>query len=410
MPVRAARRSTPAEAVAAIPNGARCFVNATSGTPFGLLTEVAAQAHRFSSLELVAGYLLRAPAPYALAGEGGPFRITTTQASGATRALARSGALRIVPAKYSDYAWLFCPPSPLACDVALVQVSTPGPDGRVSLGATVGAAVEVVRTAALVIAQVNPQMPYTFGDGELPLDAFDHLVDIDEPLAVLPAATADDVTRRVAEHAASLVPDGATIQFGIGALPEAILGLLGDRRGLRVHSGMIAGSCADLVARGAIDGELVAAEVIGDRDLLDWVDRNPRVRLVRAAVSHGLAGLSRVEGLVGINSTVEVALDGSANSEVVNGEVISGPGGAPDYAFGAASGILALPSTAAGGTVSRIVRRLEPPARTTIPGYLVDRVVTEHGVAALRGLPLGARAEALAAIAAPAFRDALLAD
>jgi len=329
MPVRAARRSTPAEAVAAIPDGVRCFVNATSGTPFGLLDELAAQAHRFRSLELVAGYLLRAPAPFALAEPDGPFRITTTQASGATRSLARAGVLRIVPAKYSDYAWLFSPPSPLACDVALVQVSAPGPEGRVSLGATVGAAVEVVRTASLVIGQVNPQMPYTFGEGELPLDAFDHLVEIDEPLAELPSATADEVTRRVAEHAAALVPDGATIQFGIGALPEAILGLLAERRGLRVHSGMIAGSCAELVARGAIEGDLVAAEVIGDRALLDWVHRNPRVRLVRASVSHGIAGLAAVEGLVGINSTVEVALDGSANSEIVNGEVISGPGGTP---------------------------------------------------------------------------------
>lgn len=408
MTFRAGRRSTLTDAIAAVPDGTRVFVAQTCGTPFGLVDELARQADRFTRIEIVTGYALRPFATFALAAPDGPFHHRSTQPSGATRALAAAGRLGIVPARYSDLGRLFAPGSNLAVDVVLVQVSPPGPDGRHSLGVSVGASVDVIRTAKLVIASVNPQMPYTFGDGELPPEAFDHLVDLEEPVAEMVTPPPDETTLRVAANAADLVADGTTIQFGIGAMPEAVLARLATRRDLHVYSGMLANPCVELTESGVITGELVAAEAIGTRHLFDWVHRNPRVRLVRSASSHGAAALAQVPDLVGINSTIEIALDGSANSEVANGQVISGPGGAPDYAFGCDRTILAFPSTAAGGKVSRIVRRIEAPGRVTLPAYVADLVVTEYGVASLRGLAHEDRAVALAAIAHPDHRAALL--
>jgi acyl-CoA hydrolase len=409
MVIRAGRRSTLREAVAAIPDGARVFVAPAGGTPVGLLTEVDRQRERWRSLELVAGYLF-APLPV-FEHPGEPFTFASTQPSAATRALAAAGQLRIVPARYSDYGGLFAPESPLAVDAMVCQVSPPGPDGRVSLGVSVGANVDVLATTPLVIAQVNPRMPYTFGDGELPVSAFDHLVDVDEPVLELATGRADEVTATIARHAAALVPDGSTVQFGIGALPDAVLGALGDRRDLRVHGGMVSEPCIDLVERGAVIGELTAAEAIGGRRLYDWVDRNPRVRLVRSGISHGALALGAAPNFVAINSAVEVALDGSVNSEVAAGRVISGPGGSPDFSFAASAAaggrlILALPSTAGNGA-SRIVRRIEPPAPVTLPNYLADHVVTEWGVASLRGVPLAERARLLTEVAHPDHRAAL---
>ncbi len=407
MTSRAGRRSSISDAIAAIPDGSRVFVAQTCGTPFGLLEELARQADRFTRIELVTGYALRPFPTFELAAPEGPFHHRSTQPSAATRSLAAAGKLGIVPARYSDLRRLFGPGSGLEVDVVLCMVSAPGPDGRFSLGTSVGASVDVIATAKLVIAAVNPQMPYTFGDGELPADAFDHLVDLEEPVPEMVVPAPDEVTLQVAANAAELVGDGATIQFGIGAMPEAVLARLADRRDLHVYSGMLANPCVELTEAGVITGELVAAEAIGTRHLFDWIDRNPRVRLVRSALSHGAAALAAVPNLVGINSTVELALDGSANSEVANGQVISGPGGAPDYAFGCDRTILAFPSTAAGGKVSRIVRRIEAPGRVTLPAYVADLVVTEYGVASLRGLSHEDRAEALIAIAHPDHRDAL---
>jgi len=210
------------------------------------------------------------------------------------------------------------------------------------------------------------------------------------------------------------------LQFGIGAVPDAVLSSLRDRQNLGLHGGMINDACLELIECGAInnlrkgcdEGVSVAAEIMGTRKLYDWVDRNPLVRLARGAHTHGIPGMASVQNFVALQSTVEMALDGSANSEFVSGRFISGPGGAPDFAFGAsiATGgrsIIAMPSTAAKGTASRIVRRLTEGAPTTLPSYLADIVVTEHGAVELRGKSLSERAQLLIGIAHPDHRDAL---
>jgi 4-hydroxybutyrate CoA-transferase len=401
------------EAVAAIPDGARVFVAGSAGTPMALMEALDAGRSRFRRLELVFAYLMARPAVFQHAGD--PFRFVTTQASLAWKHLWASGHVGILPTRYSDHRGLYCAGGPLAVDVAVIQVSRPGPEGRVSLGVSVGGSIDAARAAPLVIAQVNESMPYTFGAGELELTEIDLLVEHRETVltARVDDTRQDPVARAIARRAAPFVGDGCTLQFGIGAIPDAILSDLTDRRGLRVHSGMVSEACVDLLDAGAVDGPMITAEMLTTPRMLEWVDRNESVLMAPAAYTHGAGVLARLPRFRALNSTLEVALDGSMNSESSRGRVLSGPGGAPDYAMagsaltGDARSIIGLKSTAAAGRVSRVVRRVEAPDNVMLPAYLAAVVVTEHGVAELRGLTLAARAEALIAIAHPEHRPAL---
>ena len=415
---RPGRWADAATALRAIPDGARLLFPTLSGVPMGLLAALDDARERWSSLELVTGTLREPPAP--LAHAGAPFRFATWQYSRALRAAEEAGALRVIPARYSQTAALFQPDGPVPVDAVLVSASPPGPDGRLSLGVAVGSVIDALRSAPLVIAQVNPSMPYVRGVGELPPDAFDFLVEIESPLPELTRAPPGPVEESIAEHVVDLVPDEATLQFGIGAIPEAVMARLTARRDLGVHSGLISDGLIDLQESGALTnarksqdaGLMIGAVCGGTRRLFDWLHRNPAVRLAPARYSHGVDVVSRSHRFVAINSAISVALDGSVNAETVGGRLLSGPGGQPDYAEAAMSardgiGIVAMPSTAARGTVSRIVRRLGPEDAVTVPRTLADRVVTEYGVAELRGRSLEERAAALRAVAHPDFRSGL---
>jgi acyl-CoA hydrolase len=407
---RAARRLSADEAVRRIPEGSRVYVSGGATTPMHLLQAMADAAGHWQHLEIVTPMLTKRPPVFEHAGR--PFRFVTTQASPAFKYLWSSGFVDVLPSKYSDHAGLHLPDGPLPVDVAVVSVSAPH-DGRVSLGISVGASVVPARTAPLVIAQVNPAIPYTFGAGELDLDQIDILVEASEPLPDAGGdGDLDEISLRIATAAATVVEDGCTIQFGIGSIPDAILTTLQNRRGLRVHSGLLSDACIDLYEAGAVEGLMVTAEVVPTARMLAWIHRNPLVLMGPANLTHGAAELAALPRFVALNSTVEIALDGSANSEVVNGQVISGPGGAPDFGFGASiagkgRSVLALRSTAGRGAVSRIVRRIEAPNPVTLPSYLADVVVTEFGRVDVRGLAGEARAEALRSIAHPDHRAAL---
>ncbi len=400
-----------ATAVAAIDDGARIYLAGGAVTPRYLCQALAEARSRWSHLELVMPWMMTRPAPFDYPGE--PFRFVTVQASAAFKHLWSTGTVDVVPFRYSDGALLFRPEAPLACDVAMVTVSRVV-DGKVSLGLASGLAADVVRSAPLVIAQVSNSMPYTYGASEIEVSEIDFLVEHDEPvLEARPAGTSDDIGLRIASTAAALVPERATIQFGLGALPDAILDRLSNRKGLKVHSGMVSDACVALHESGVIDGPMITAVLVSTPSLTRWVDLNPAVIMAPASYSHGPAILSQIERFTSLQSTLEVALDGACNSEVSGQRRLSGPGGAPDYAFAACvapggRGIMALRSTAAGGTISRIVANIEPGAPTTIPAYLADMVVTEHGAVGLRGLGLEARAEALRSIAAPEHRASLI--
>lgn len=415
---RGGRAVGPDEAIASIPDGSRLFVAQTSGVPLTLVDTLNEQRGRFTRLELVTAYLLEPLAVFDHPNE--PFVLTTVQASPGARPMIDAGACNIVPAALSQWPGLWSAGGRLAPDVALVQVSAPGPDGRFSLGTQTATSIDVVRSAPVVIAEVNPRMPYIYGAGELARDHFDLLVDVDHPLPELLPQPVGELERTIAGHVVDEIPDGATLQFGIGAIPAAILGLLVDRRHLGLHSGMIGDPCVDLVEAGALTGSRkvfdrhlhVGGDVLGSKRLFDWVDRNEQVVVVPARYSHGPPVLARIPDFVAINSTIEIALDGSVGAEVAGGRVISGPGGQPDFAVGASLSdggvsILAFPATAARGRTSRIVPAIDPAAPVTVPRYLTDRVVTEFGLARLKGLSIEERAEALRAIAHPDFRGEL---
>jgi 4-hydroxybutyrate CoA-transferase len=263
-------------------------------------------------------------------------------------------------------------------------------------------------------------VPYTYGAGELPQTAFDDLVDMEGPLPELHRAQPTDVEQDIAARVVDLVPHGATLQFGLGSVPEAIMGRLHEHRDLGIHSGMVSDGIIELTESGALTnsrktldvGFSVTAEVVGTRRLYDWVDHNPTVRMAPGRYSHGVPVLAQAHRLVAINSAVQVTLDGTVNSESVRGRLISGPGGQPDFAeavFDATdgAGIIAIPSTAARGSVSRIVTTLDAGAVATLARSLADRFVTEYGIADLRGLTLDQRADAMRQIAHPDFRQAL---
>lgn len=416
-----------ADALSLIGDSQRVHVGYSCAAPLTLMDALADNGDRWTNLEIVSGTQHGRSRLFDTAA--GPFRFRLLQPSVITSPLLDAGRADTVAVPLSRFATVCAPGGPLACDVSLVQVSEPGPDGRFSLGTGGADAIEIMRQTPVVIAEVNPRMPYTFGATEVERSEFDLLVDVEHELPEVQRQEYGDAEQAVAAHAAAEVPDGATLQFGIGRIPDAIMAQLTNHADLGVHSGMIGDACVDLVEAGALtgsaksfdQGKVVGGVVIGSRRCFDWVDGNPDVLIVPSAYSHGLETLLKLKRFTAINSVVEVALDGSANathiatSHTATGSglrVVSGPGGQPDFATAAASApdgrsIMAITSTAAKGQLSRIVSTLSPLVPVTTPHWLADRVVTEFGVAHLDGASETERAERLRAIAHPNFRSQL---
>jgi acetyl-CoA hydrolase len=384
------------EAMASIPDGARVLVGAGCGVPLALVDGLDAMRAAWNDLHVVVGYLLE---PLAVFGDGGPFRFTSLHPTPAVASIEPT-RLEVVPMRYGDHPWMLGAGGPLQPDVVLVQVSAPSRDGRYSLGVSVGGLVDALRSAPLVIAQVNERCPYTFGESELDADDVDLFVAASTPLVEAPEGEPSPRVRGVAAHAAGEIDDGAAVQIGVGRLPTAVLDALHGHRDLVLRSGLFTDGCRRLVEGGALTGVCTTAEIMGDAALFAWVDHNAVVRTVGARTSHGLATLARLPNFVAINSALEVDEVGAVNSERGDdGRVVSGPGGLPDFvaaALAAESGrsVIALPSVKSDGT-SRIVTQV---SHVTLPPFLADRVCTEHGVARLRGLSLDARRRALRAI------------
>ena len=286
-------------------------------------------------------------------------------------------------------------------------------------GVSVGVTLPAARRAPLVIAQVNPAMPRTLGNAFLHRSQIDAWVEVDEPLTPYPPPVVGDVERAIGRHVAALVPDGATVQVGVGAIPQAVLEALVDHRDLALHSLLVDPSVA-LVERGAVTnalkrfhrGRMDIAEAMGTRRLFDFVHDNPLVNMDSSALVHDPETVARLDRFVAINSALEVDLAGQVTAESLGPRQVAGIGGQFDFVLGASrsrwgAAIIALPSTARDGQASRIVPRLSPGAAVTSPRFLADWVVTERGAAALRGKGERGRAEALLAVAHPRFQGEL---
>ena len=406
------------EAITALPRSGRVFLETNCGAPEALYTELAAQRERFHNLELYAGLLFNTPAW--LEGVGEQFRLESLHPTAPVEKLITAGKADYLPLRYSRIPNTFVPGGALAVDAAVIQVSPPDAHGYCSLGPAVSTTLPVARTAPLTIAEVNPRCPRTLGDSMIHVSQIDFAVQADHALTELAPAPVGETERAIARHVANLVPDSSTIQIGIGGVPQAILEQLGNHRDLGVHSGMLCDAMLPLIESGVITGarktidrfKLTAGELLGTRTLFEWCDNNPAVQMCEAAKSHALEYLWQHERFVGINSAVEIDLTGQLNAEWVAGRQISGLGGQFDfveaamYSRGGVS-IVAMPATAAGGKVSRIVAQLAAGTPVTTPRFCVDYVVTEFGVADLRAKPLRGRAEALIAIAHPDNRAEL---
>lgn len=335
---------------------------------------------------------------------------------GNARRLAKAGRLEMIPSNYSAFCADFTVRRHRA-DVVLVQLAEAG-GGQLSASLSNDYVIDAARGARLVIAEINPDAPWTFG-AEWPEDAPIHIrVAARRPPVELAPTQLDDVSRKIAVHAASLIADGSTLQFGVGRIPDAILSSLSHARHLGIHSGLINDAVVDLIERGAVTnaekgidaGITVTNQVIGTKRLYRFVHQNKSVAVRPTSYTHGQAVLARINRLVAINSALQVGLDGAVNSETLNGVAIGAIGGQLDFVRGANSSpggraIIALPATASDGT-SRIVADVET---VTTPRADIDAIVTEWGIAELRGCGLAERARRMIAIAAPEHRDALAA-
>ncbi|WP_174254652.1 acetyl-CoA hydrolase/transferase family protein [Burkholderia sp. S171] len=335
--------------------------------------------------------------------------------TGANRALSRAGLLDILPCSYSQLArWLR--DGALKIDVVFVQVSPPDHEGRHSLGLANDLLPGALDSARVVIAEMNPDVPWTYGARTL------RSVDVD---LMVPARSGplehrldrpSDTDMKIAGHVASLIDDGATLQVGLGSVPDAVLGLLTARRDLGIHSGVIGDGLVDLAESGALTnarksidpGSSVAGVLMGSQRLFRFAHCNRALQLRGSEYTHGASVLSHIDHFVAINSAIEVDLTGQVNAEVAGGTYLGAVGGAPDFLRAAQLSrgglpVIALPATA--GERSRIVAALSGP--TTTPRCDAGVMITEHGIADLRGLSLKGRVRRMIDIAAPEHRERL---
>jgi 4-hydroxybutyrate CoA-transferase len=411
-------QATLADAVGRLRAGMKVLVAPGSGDPSALIAEILRQADRLAPLTLMGGLRLDDYA-FAAPAYAGKIRFATWHMSPRLAEADARGDVDFVPARYFDTVGLFSAGGAWAPDAVLVHTAPPDRGGHLSLGVSVSYLLPAARRAPLVIAQVNPRMPRTLGQAFLHRSQVDAWTPVDHPLLEYPPTPVGDVERRIAGHVADLIPDGATVQVGVGSIPQAVMEALADKKDLGVHS-LLVDHMLPLVRRGVITnarkrlhpGRMDVGEIMGTAALYRWSHENPLVNMEPSDVVHDPHVIAALGDFVSVNSALEVDLLGQVNAESVDGRQITGIGGQFDFVLGAARAaggraIIALPAGAARGTRSRIVARLGAGARVTTPRFLSDYVVTEHGVAALRGQSDAGRARALVRIADPAFRDAL---
>lgn len=344
------------------------------------------------------------------------FALSSMGAIGQLRSMSKAGKLAVIPCHVSQVGPLVRA-GIIGCDVAMIQVSPADENGNHSCGLIADHVRDAVSKARVVIAEVNAAVPYTFGE-TIHASEIDVAVHCDRhPVEVAPAPISE-TDAAIARHCAEYIGDGAVIQTGVGAVPDAILRLLGDRRDLGVHSGMLGDGLAELAeagvltnARKEIDpGVSINGALIGTRKLYDFAHRNPAIRMAPASYTHDAGVLARLSRLVSINSAMEIDLTGQVNAEASGNSYVGGTGGQVDFVRAGARSpgghaLTALSATAKGGSVSKIVPVLSGPVTTARSE--VDVVVTEFGAAELKGRSLAERAKALVAIAHPDFREAL---
>ncbi|MBI2803030.1 MAG: hypothetical protein HYX63_22645 [Gammaproteobacteria bacterium] len=405
---------TPAAAIAAIPDGVNLIMPGGCAEPITLFEAFADNVERFSNLTVYSGFGFGRYG-YLKRGLGEHFRFVTWQASSALRHLFKENDRRklgFVPIRLGDLGRLVRRDGPIQPHVVMVQTSVPQADGTVSLGISVGANPDFIANADLVIAEFNANMPVTAGASRVPLDRISYAIEAATPLCTYATPAAKPRDQQILEQVLDLIPDQAWVQLGIGAVPDRVLSRLAEKRGINLFSGLLTGGLQDFLDTAVHDPQVTVGDLAGDQAFYEFCGRTPRVQMAPLSVTHHFPTLAALPRFTSINSAIEIDLQGQSNGETLGALQISGVGGSMDYVEAAMHSeggvsIIALPSTTEDEQHSKIVARLAVGAPVTTPRFALDYVVTEYGVARLKGKDLWARAEALIAIAHPRFRAAL---
>jgi 4-hydroxybutyrate CoA-transferase len=329
----------------------------------------------------------------------------------------KNGYTEYIPCRYSEIPKLFLK-GHICLDVALISVSPPNSNGNCSFGVSSDFTMAMARSAKMVIAEVNHQMPWVYGNNLIHINEIDFAFETDRPLPQVYPEELNVLDQQVGGYASQLIDDGATIQIGLGRLSEAVLSSLFEKRWLGIHSGLLSEGIVDLVEEGIIDnsckglknGRIVTTTIIGTDKLFKFVHKNRAVEAYPSDYTHNLVTLAKINKLHSINSAIQVDLSGQINAETVGNLQVSGVGGQSDFVAGAAlskggKSIIVLSSASTNKKRSRIVPFLDRGAAVTSLRHDIDHVVTEYGIATLRGKTLNERAKALINIAHPKFRD-----
>jgi acyl-CoA hydrolase/RimJ/RimL family protein N-acetyltransferase len=410
---------TAERAVAQVRAGHRVFVATGCAQPIELVRALAARSHELADTEIVHLLTLGA-APYAQKELAQYFRVNSFFIAENVRDIIQKGLGDYTPIFLSDIPGLFSS-GQLPLDVALIHVTPPDARGMCSFGVSVDIVKSAAANATMVIAQVNPQMPRTLGDSFIDINDIDYLVPVDQPILEATSPAPNEVTRSIAEFVAALIDDGSTVEVGIGRIPQSVLEFLKDKKDLGIHTEMFTDAIIDLVESGVITGarksidrgKIVASFCLGTKKLYDYVNNNSMFSFHPTEYVNDPFVISQQNRMVAINIALEVDLTGQVCADSLGTKFYSGIGGQVDFNRGAArshegKAIIALPSTAKSGTISRIVAKLSDGAGVVTTRGDVHYVVTEYGVAYLHGKSVQERALALISIAHPDFRVQLL--
>ena len=415
------RRTTAKEAVGVIQSGQRVFLTGNCSVPQQILSALVARAPELTDVE-IAQVLTIGPAPHAEPGMEKHFRINNLFIGSNVRQAIHDGRADFTPCFLSEIPGLFRN-NALPLDVALIHVAPPDEHGFCSLGIEAGLVKTPAQVAKTVIAEVNEQMPRTLGDSFIHFSKIDHAIPVNYPLAELPMGETNDLSMKIGGYIAELIEDGSTMQMGIGAIPDAVLHFLDDKKDLGIHTELFSDGVMGLVQKGVITnerkslhtGKIVAGFILGTKKLYEFVDDNPIVELHPTEYVNDPFVIAQNSKMVSINSAIEVDLTGQVNADSIGPKFYSGVGGQLDFVYGASRSeggkpIIALPSTVTlrdGTRLSRIVSMLKPGAGVVTTRNHVHYIVTEYGIAHLYGKTIRERAKALIAISHPDFREDL---
>jgi acetyl-CoA hydrolase len=414
------RVTTAEEAITAVQSGDRIFLTGNCSVPQRLMEALVARGPELENVEICHALTIGS-SDYVSPEMEGHIRANSLFIGPNVRKAVQEGRADFTPVLLSEFTLLF-KREILPVDVAFVHLSPPDEHGFCSYGIETGLTKSPAEASRIIVAELNENMPRCLGDSFIHVSRLDHIVPVDYPLLELPMTGGglSDVHITIGEHIAELIPDGATMQMGIGAIPDAVLNFLHHKRDLGIHTELFSDSVIELVEAGVITnarktlhpGKITAGFMLGTKRLYEWVHDNPLIELHRTEYVNDPFVIAQNYRQVAINSAIEVDLTGQVCADSIGPKLYSGVGGQLDFIYGASRSeggvpIIALPATAKGGTISRIVPMLKQGAGVVTSRYHVHYVVTEFGVADLYGKTIRQRARALIDIAAPQFRDEL---